>query len=442
MCVHFRSSYGADLPYVGIECSGLLRTCSNGCLRFRIGAARDSSSERRSWSPRRAGVARAVDPLGTVVQPPPASPPAAWPEPYAASNCDEATFRPVLRAPAPPEARPEDAARPLPHTTTIPVQSLREPGDLAPAPRLHALSTAVVIPAALSRDPGPAPSFNLDKYSVEEATRETTDARPNARSSATERACEAPPDSLPKGRQSGDIQPAARHRVRRSPTPKSDSERFASDDSSRDKKSSRIRESPQRRNEDARAPKSNEVRERRESTPKVERAIKIEPVQRESVPKEHIPKEPVSKVTGSKESTPKESVLKEPVPKKTISKESVFKDITKKESFPKDVTKKESVSKDVTKKEPVSKKSSRESVPKEPVVQEPVIKEPIVIERAPKDPILREPIATMDAQEEVPSVAVTLKLSSKKKSESLKKNLSRKSALIYPQPFGIERDTR
>lgn len=417
VCVRFRSSYRADRPYLRIECSGLLRTCSNGCLRFRIGAARDHSAERRSLSPRRAGVARAVDPAGTVVQPPPASPPAAWPEPYAASNCDEATFRPVLRAPAPPEARPEDAARPLPHTTTIPVQSLRERDLPAPAPRLRALSTAVVIPAALCRDPAeaPAPSFNLDKYSVEEATRETTDVRPSARSSGPERACEAPPDSLPKGRQSGDIQPAARHRVRRSPTPKSDSERRASDDSSRDRKSSRIRESPQRRDEDAKASKSNEVRERRESTPKVERAIKMEPVhkelfpkesvQKEIVPKECAPKDPVRKVASSRESTPKESVLKEPVAKKAVSKESVTKDV-------------------ITKKEPVSKKSKesvpKETIPKEPVVQEPVRKEPIMMEHAPKDPILKEPVATVDTQEEIPSVAVTLKLSSKKKSSESK----------------------
>ncbi|KAJ8726792.1 hypothetical protein PYW08_015189 [Mythimna loreyi] len=501
-----RKSLLAESGRAASVCDVQLREDLAEAMKEDHGAARESSAATRSPEPRRGGVARAVDPLGTVVQPPPAEPPAAWPEPFAASNCDEATFRPVLRAPAPPEARPEDAARPLPRTTTIPVQSLRsDPAERAAAPTLHALSTARVIPAALSgggAPPGSAPSFNLDKYSVEEATREVKDARASARSSASaERGCEAPPDSLPKRRPSGDIQPAARHRVRRSPTPKSDSERRASDDSSKNKKSSRIRDSPQRHDDDARASKSTEVRERRESTPKTERVIKMEPVQSEFVPKEQVPKvtssrdpiakdsvlkEPISKKTTSRESLPKEVVTTEPSSKKTASKEYLPKDgvttepnskkTASRESLPKDdvtnepnskktasreslprevvtvepiskktasrerlpkevVTKepiskkaasKESLSKEVVTKEPISKKlASRESVPKEsvsrePVVKEPVPKEPVVMELAPKDGSLKEPFTTVDTQEEVPSVAVTLKLSSKKKSSESK----------------------
>uniref|UniRef100_A0A2H1V405 SFRICE_014406 n=1 Tax=Spodoptera frugiperda TaxID=7108 RepID=A0A2H1V405_SPOFR len=353
---------------------------NNGCLRFRIGAASDSGAPAPAApaAPAPRCVARAVDPLGTVVQPPPASPPAAWPEPYAASNCDEATFRPVLRAPAPPEARPEDAARPLPLTTTIPVQTVTEPTS-APAPPAappRALPTAVVIPAALHDDG--IISFNLDKYSIdEEATREMRDARRSARSLApAERACQAPPDTLPKQRPSGDIQPAAPPTVRRSPTPKSDS-----DDNSRDKKSSRIRESPRLRDEGSRASRSSEVRERRESTPKVERVAKMEPVQKEFVPKEHVPKESVPKVTGSRESVPKEIVVKESVSKKIASRESVPKEL------PKDVIAKELVKE------------------KEPVVKEHPLRE-------------SDPIASVDTREESSSASVTLKSSSKKKSES------------------------
>lgn len=337
----------------------------------------------------------------------------------------------MLRAPAPPEARPEDP-RPLPRTTTIPVQSLRGADELHLAPTLHALSTAVVIPAALSREDCPAPSFNLDKYSVEEATREETDARASARSSAqAERGCEAPP-SLPNRAPPGDIQPAAApHRVRRSPTPKSDSDTLAADDSSKNNKSIRIRESPQRRDDDVRASKSSEIRERGESTPKKEKVTKVEPVQRELVPKEHVPIEPVPKASSSRESTPKESVLKEPVskkkasrgslPKEVITKEPISKKLASKESIPKEPVPKEPVPKEAVPKEPVPKEPiPKESVSKEPIVKEPVTKEPVAMELALKDLIMKEPLASVTTHEDVPSVAVTLKLSSKKKSSASK----------------------
>ncbi|KAL0839327.1 hypothetical protein ABMA28_016066 [Loxostege sticticalis] len=96
------------------------------------------------------GVARAVDPLGCVVRSrdPPAPRPQQDPDLYTRANSDEATFRPVVRAPAalPPAAL---LLRPLPRTTTIPVQPLgpREPEpDREPA---RALDTRTVIPAAL-----------------------------------------------------------------------------------------------------------------------------------------------------------------------------------------------------------------------------------------------------------------------------------------------------
>ncbi|XP_022829260.1 titin-like [Spodoptera litura] len=369
-----RKSLLAETGRAASVCDVQLREDLAEAMKEDHGAASDCSPP-AAPGPRPRCVARAVDPLGTVVQPPPASPPAAWPEPFAASNCDEATFRPVLRAPAPPEARPEDAARPLPLTTTIPVQTVTEPAPAPPPAPPRGLPTAVVIPAALQDDD--IISFNLDKCSInEEAMREMRDARRSARSLApAERACQAPPDTLPKQRQSGDIQPAAPPTVRRSPTPKSDT-----DVNSRDKKSSRIRESPRLRDEGSRAFRSSEVRERRGSTPKVERVAKMEPIQKESVPKEYVPKESVPKVTGSRESVPKEIVVKESVSKKIASRESVPKEL------PKDVIAKELVTKD-------------------PVMKEHPLRE-------------SDPIASVDTHEESSSASVTLKLSSKKKSES------------------------
>ncbi|KAH9635701.1 hypothetical protein HF086_011091 [Spodoptera exigua] len=385
-----RKSLLAETGRAASVCDVQLREDLAEAMKEDHGAASDSGAPAPPAPPGAAPrcVARAVDPLGTVVQPAPASPPTAWPEPFAASNCDEATFRPVLRAPAPPEARPEDAARPLPLTTTIPVQTVHESAPAAPGPPPRALPTAVVIPAEL-HDDGSIISFSLDKYSIdEEATRQMTDARPSARSLApAERACQAPPDTLPKLRQSGDIQPAAPPTVRRSPTPKSDS-----DDNSRDKKSSRIRESPRLRDGSSRASRSSEVRERRESTPKVERVAKMEPVQKEFVPKEHVPKESVPKVTGSRESVPKDIVVKESVSKKIASRESVPKEL------PKDVVTKELVTKDPVEKEHPSRESDN--------------------------------IASVETREESSSASVTLKLSSKKKSESRSSSVKEKNVEV------------
>lgn len=97
-------------------------------------------------------MARVVDPLGCVVRPPAAAPAPPPPDPADTSrpNHDEATFRPVVRAPAalPPPAL---LLRPLPRTTTIPVQPLPTPAsdDVASAPEPRALDTRRVIPAAL-----------------------------------------------------------------------------------------------------------------------------------------------------------------------------------------------------------------------------------------------------------------------------------------------------
>ncbi|XP_028175856.1 uncharacterized protein LOC114364067 isoform X2 [Ostrinia furnacalis] len=105
------------------------------------------------------GVARAVDPLGTVVRAP--DPPAVRapsdPDAHTRANRDEATFRPVVRAPAalPPPAlllRP----LPLPVTTTIPVEPLEQPPEPRPQPAQDLLAR-VVIPAALSGRLPPSP---------------------------------------------------------------------------------------------------------------------------------------------------------------------------------------------------------------------------------------------------------------------------------------------
>lgn len=93
---------------------------NNGCLRFRIGSRRAAAVEGGgAWH----GVELAVDPAGTVVRAvTAAAPPAPDPDDYTRANSDEATFRPVVRAPA---SLPQDLpVCPLPRTTTIPVQSL------------------------------------------------------------------------------------------------------------------------------------------------------------------------------------------------------------------------------------------------------------------------------------------------------------------------------
>lgn len=241
-----------------------------------------------------------------------------------------------------------------------------------------------------------------------------TDARASARSLApAERACEAPPHPLPNRTPAGDIQPPARHSVRRSPTPQSDGESLAADASSRDRKSYRVRESPPSRDEAPKASKSSEVHERRESTPKVERVSKMEPVKKDLVVKEQVLKEPVPKTSASKEhvvkeAAPKKTAARESVPKEVVPKESVTKKTTSRDSVPR-----ETVAKEIVPKEPVEK----ESVQKELVPKEPIIKEP-----AAKEPILKETIATVDTREETPSVAVTLKLSTKKKTTESKSN--------------------
>lgn len=127
---------------------------TDGCLRFRIGWRGES----RSASPRAArvgagaAVERVVDPLGTVVAPrrAPRAPPLDDPDSYTSSNADEATFRPVVRAPANIPLHPDMVVRPLPRNTTIPVQTISPVGSLSPEDEPVPLNTDVVIPAALT----------------------------------------------------------------------------------------------------------------------------------------------------------------------------------------------------------------------------------------------------------------------------------------------------
>lgn len=391
-----------------------------------LGAARPAPGA----APAPGGLARAVDPAGTVVQRAPAEP-APEPEQFASDNRDEARFRPVLRAPAPPDARPEERARPLPRGTTIPAQSL--PPAPPPAPRAPpaALPTAVLIPAALA---APPPSCSLDKYSVGEAARLETDARPSARSLApAERATGPPPDSLPK-RPSGDIQPAARHRVRRSPTPKSDSDRVVSDDTLRDKKSSKSKGTTRSRDQDVKASKSSEVQEksRRESTPKLEIVDKIEMPRRES-----ISKEPVSKEFVTREPAPREYVSRHSVSRESVPRESAARQSVSRESIPKESISRVSLPRESVPKEPAPRASMpRETPPKEPTPRSSVtkeIKKPVFADHVTKEPapvLPAEPTAVVvDTKEEIPSVAVTIKMSSKKKSSETK-SVKEKSEFI------------
>ncbi|XP_059060071.1 uncharacterized protein LOC131853246 [Achroia grisella] len=150
---------------------------------------------------RAALVARAVGPQGCVV----ASPPAAPPPPldadlYTRANRDEATFRPVVRAPAALPPQPHVLARPLPRTTTIPVQPLPADGAALAAAAPQPLSTDVVIPAALS--------------AAADAPTAWARVEPERRDRELELQRSLPNSS----RTSADIQSAARLSVSKSPT--------------------------------------------------------------------------------------------------------------------------------------------------------------------------------------------------------------------------------
>ncbi|XP_050341979.1 uncharacterized protein LOC126768116 isoform X2 [Nymphalis io] len=195
-------------------------------------------------------VERAVAPQGTVVAPPrtPRAPPLDA-DAHTRCNDDEAAFRPVLRAPAPLPLAAHLAARPLPRSTTIPVQTV-SPRELSPDDEPLPLNTDVVIPAQL------AASLGRDSYDEAPVTREP---KPPGESDAVESdrtnldvkeipvnrdlecggnvmydsACESASaaveterkekiKSLPKpSRPSDDIQPAARPRVKKSSPTKS-----------------------------------------------------------------------------------------------------------------------------------------------------------------------------------------------------------------------------
>lgn len=141
----------------------------NGCLRFRVGWRGEVQAAEWEAPTRRGAVERAVDPLGTVVVPLPARrPPQDDADAHTSSNADEGTFRPVLRAPAALPAPPPLLVRPLPRTTTIPVQSVAAPAGPA-SPEPAPLATTVLIPAALTAVVWRADELHLPDSSPEAA---------------------------------------------------------------------------------------------------------------------------------------------------------------------------------------------------------------------------------------------------------------------------------
>ncbi|XP_047989592.1 uncharacterized protein LOC125228918 isoform X2 [Leguminivora glycinivorella] len=194
-----------------------------------------------------AGVRRAVDPLGTVV---PRAEPEPGPEPadpdlYTQANADEGRFRPVVRAPAALSLPAHVIARPLPRDTTIPVQTVAPRAHLTPDDEPVPLNTAVVHPrgahaSAPVRDAGfvpveparrrdlvPADAVHV-KPDVDIGLERENDVwkREDPRVSSAPAERESDKESLPKSnRASDDIQPIARARVKKSPTPKSVSDR-------------------------------------------------------------------------------------------------------------------------------------------------------------------------------------------------------------------------
>lgn len=123
-----------------------------------FGLSSGSEERRASVSPRRASpLVRAVDPAGTVVLQSGTADPERCSPPPAQHNRDEATFRPVVRAPAP--VSPALSSRPLPRTTLIPAAPApHRPRTPPGSPDVHApLATHVLIPAAIAAEPHSLP---------------------------------------------------------------------------------------------------------------------------------------------------------------------------------------------------------------------------------------------------------------------------------------------
>ncbi|CAB3229231.1 unnamed protein product [Arctia plantaginis] len=350
-----------------------------------IARSTDARKSERAWT---------VDPLGCVVQPAPTAPVEPV-ELYASSNCDEATFRPVLRAPAPLAARPEAAALALPLTTTIPVQSVAPPQSLHTPPDAQPLPTAVVIPAALSE----LEHCNLD-ISVSEEVREKMHARQNIRESASaERESERPPETLPKSRMSGDIHPTVESRVKISPTPKSDSDKVAGDDSNKNSKS-RVRGSSRSQDfgELARASTLTKIEPQQdlESSLKVEKFKNIEP----EVPlKVEHEKKVESEFSITVEKPKKvESVKAEKAKTEPVSKESVIKECTISQTI-------------------IAKSIRGASIPKESTSKDAINKKPISKDSVGIESIFNDSGIVTDTPEETSSICAPLKLSNKNKSD-------------------------
>ncbi|XP_013161529.1 PREDICTED: uncharacterized protein LOC106113351 [Papilio xuthus] len=217
---------------------------------------REQASERAGRSP---GVVRAVNPRGTVAVPLAEAAPAPLdPDSYTTSNADEATFRPVVRAPASLPLQPDLPLRPLPRTTTIPVENVSPLPHLSPDEVLP-LNTDVIIPAALnvenwlsdnfasndvatdihrSKNIGGQVPQKVDRDNVEvnlskDLDSEEMQCKRDVRESSSakvESECEVKTKSLPKSnRSSDDIQPTTRIRCKKSPTKLPVSEKVASD---------------------------------------------------------------------------------------------------------------------------------------------------------------------------------------------------------------------
>lgn len=197
--------------------------------------------ERRT--PPRAGVLRAVGPRGTVVPraEPASAPPADPTDPdlYTTPNTDETTFRPVVRAANTLSLSPDMIVRPLPRDTTIPVQNVAPLAKYSPEDEPVPLNTDVVIPAALTQQRWSESGFvpvktKSDEISIDvdvkqvnrDLERPATVWKDDACESSAPAERESVIESLPKSnRPSDDIQPIARARVKKSPTPKSVSDR-------------------------------------------------------------------------------------------------------------------------------------------------------------------------------------------------------------------------
>lgn len=237
-------------------------------------------------------------------------------------------------------------------------------------------------------------------------------ARPSTRESASaERESERPPETLPKSNPSGDIHPTVESRVKKSPTPKLDSDKVAGDSSDKNRKS-RVRGSTSLREfcEVVRASTltKNEPQKDIESPLKVEKLKNMETTEKKVESEFSMISEKPKQAESVRTSIKADKATK----LETVSKESVVKEVN--QTLVTNSIRETSLTK--------------ESVPKDNINKKPIWKGPIDKDSVDIS-ISKDSGIAADTSEATSSISVPLKLSAKNKSEcKAKEKVEKKDA--------------